>query len=1179
MREPGRVANGLSTITARLTAANDGYIASITGGMGTIDKNTGELRSTYDVLKDLSEAWGDLTSVERQELAEKVAGKTQRSLFTALMTNYKTAIDATSDALNSEGSAEKENEKRKESLQGKVQQLQSAWQSLSRDTINSEFVKSILDAGVALLKFADSDIGRTIITLTALIASVKLLTSGLNFAKTAILTNGQALFQYALILQGVPAAQAAASASSLGLAGSLKILTTALVTNPIFLAIAAFSALAIAISTVSQKAEEAREASKNLAETKQKEAEEAQGLLDTYEKLSKETDRSTEDNENLSKTIQELSEKYGISEDALKSEGEERDKAIKKIQSEIAERKKAAALASEAGIDWKKTNITGSKTEKEVVTSRDSVSIQDKLSKKYDLTADSVANLQKKLQGYITTLQNKNDKTKEEEKELNSLLGMYDKVSDSVNTYKEGYAQALQNYKDGIPITTEQANALYQLGEITDDEAIKIQAYNDYISQHTDLTEEQIEKLQEVTFETKSSSDALAEYTEQIDAADKAAQQYQSALDGNIESMINYGSNMDLLSTAQTELSNTGYITAETFKSLSDNNLLQYLDDVNGKLQVNTQAFVNSTDAIKENALANLQATTYEQIRSVVLEDLQQKEKDAGTEADNASSKLKNAGDSAVEMGKNMIAAAGNVATLNTQLAAIAGQEGYTASDDATKKIQNILESAKKTQSFIESWKPSSSKAATKSTKSKKSSSTSSKDTYKATIDNLYNYKNALENSKESVDKLKDAIKDTQNFNEQERSIRKVIDALNDEINKTNELKNAQTNQITDYINQLRQQGFEIDYNASNNELYVNNMQHLADFSGDTAKNLEKLIKKIQDLNDDNRDLDGTIRDLRSDVKDYYEQLEDFPEEKLKKFNELMKEFQQGRLDQIQNQIDDIQHEMENDPRIKQLEAQIDALENQNDELDKQKELEEKILAVEEAKEKLANQKKQRNIQLYTEESGWTWVADIDAIKDAQDDLKDAQDDLNDKIKQDQIDQLNAEKDALEKSYQDRIDALQNFLDEQNYQIDKANREGIQSFQDLQNELAKFGLDSEEYLGKASDWLNNYNKSLADLNNTVNNVLSSSTAATDGMIYSSAVQDRITQALSGLLPNTTSTGLSLNSVNYDKIGENKDNQSIYINNIELPNVKDVDDFVAALKELPRMASTQSTMRT
>lgn len=209
---------------------------------------------------------------------------------------------------------------------------------------------------------------------------------------------------------------------------------------------------------------------------------------------------------------------------------------------------------------------------------------------------------------------------------------------------------------------------------------------------------------------------------------------------------------------------------------------------------------------------------------------------------------------------------------------------------------------------------------------------------------------------------------------------------------------------------------------------------------------------------------------------------------------------------------------------------------------------------------------------------GFVWETDPDTIKDAADELKQAQDDLNDKIKQDQIDQLQAEKDALEKSYQDRIDALQNFLDEQNYQIDKANREGIKSFQDLQKEMAKYGLDSAEYLGKATNWLNNYNKSLATLNNTVNGILSSSSQATDGLIYSSAVQDRINQALSSIIPVTTQTGLKLNQIDYDKIKGNTDNQSIYINNIELPNVKDIDDFVEALKDLPRMATSQSTMR-
>ena len=206
------------------------------------------------------------------------------------------------------------------------------------------------------------------------------------------------------------------------------------------------------------------------------------------------------------------------------------------------------------------------------------------------------------------------------------------------------------------------------------------------------------------------------------------------------------------------------------------------------------------------------------------------------------------------------------------------------------------------------------------------------------------------------------------------------------------------------------------------------------------------------------------------------------------------------------------------------------------------------------------------------------WESDISAIQDAADELKDAQNELNDKIKQDQLDQLNAEKDALEKSYQDRIDALQNFLDDQNYLIDKANREGIQTFEELQKQMAKFGLDNAENLKKATDWLNNYNKSLGDLNQTVNGILSSSTIATDGLIYSSGTQDRINNALSSIIPNIdTSTGLTLSNLRTEAI--NKDTtSSIYINSIELPNVKDIDDFIKALKDLPRMASSQATTR-
>lgn len=48
--------------------------------MGTIDKNTGELRSTFDILQDLSKEWENLTSVEKQELTEVVARQDPKKL-------------------------------------------------------------------------------------------------------------------------------------------------------------------------------------------------------------------------------------------------------------------------------------------------------------------------------------------------------------------------------------------------------------------------------------------------------------------------------------------------------------------------------------------------------------------------------------------------------------------------------------------------------------------------------------------------------------------------------------------------------------------------------------------------------------------------------------------------------------------------------------------------------------------------------------------------------------------------------------------------------------------------------------------------------------------------------------------------------------------------------------------
>jgi len=966
----------LSTITARLTKKNDDYIASITGGMGTIDKNTGELRSTYDILQDLSKAWGHLTSVEKQELTQTVAGKTQRALFTALMQNFSSAVGATEAALHSEGSALTENTKRMNSLQGKTQQLQSAWQDFARNTIDNGMVKSILTLGTEILKFANTDMGRFILVIGTATTAIGLLKKALTAEHLLKFASGfnaltQAVAAGTVAFNIQSAAGGIFSASMYAGATAVEVFTKALLASPLFgVAVGGLAIYGIikAMNTL-------------VPQMKDLQAVTEQSTKD-YEDAKSKTEQVKNELDGINSQIDQLQKKGKLSVtdekdlDNLKNQKKELQDELVIAQKLEAAKKAAAAVDIQKQLDYKSQNpfdfFNVNETEK---------SIEDAKRLLKNAGNDIAKNLG-------------NDR-ENIKLETQDMITSYKELASEIAKQKQKMAKGGVVSEEDKKKLQEMENVYAQLGGHLSENAEKFKEWSDTLSgggKEAEKTKGLVDTLRQSIYDTigtteeatNDSKEALDTLSQSIQDAEDAADSWNDKLQNNIDQMKNYGDNMDILNTAQQELANSGSITAETFEKITQNNLLPYLDNVNGSLQVNTNAFLNSTEQIKANALANLEASTYEQIRAVVLDDLKGKEEQAGTAASNSATKLNNAGTEAQQMGAKMLAASGDVATLTAQLNQLNKAEGGSGevSTDVTAKVQNILSQANKTKAFIDSWKPSTSKSAVKSSGSgkksggsKKSSSskksTSSKDTYKATIDTLYNYKNALDNAKESVDKLQDALKNTDNLNEQEKYMRQLIDALNNEINKTNELKAAQTRQINDYINQLRAQGFAIDYNSSKNELYINNMQHLADFSGDTAKHLEKLINKTQDLNSDNRKLDGSVRDLTGNVKDYYKQLEDIPEKKLKKFNELMKDFQQNRLDQIQNQIDDIKHEMDNDPRLKQLEKQIEALENQNDEIDKQKELEEKLLAVEEAKEKLANANKQKNLQIYREGQGW----------------------------------------------------------------------------------------------------------------------------------------------------------------------------------------------------------------
>lgn len=182
-RNASKVANGLKTITLRLQGMDDEGETSLElmaqmevlfSKLGlSVYKTDGSLKNTYEILKDLAPVYKEATAAEKAYITETIAGKYQAQNAAAILNNFETALAATETALNSEGSALNENAKYIDSIEGKVNNLKSAFEELSQTLISSDFIKSVVDLGTTLLRIANSDGVKFITTMLGISLALK----------------------------------------------------------------------------------------------------------------------------------------------------------------------------------------------------------------------------------------------------------------------------------------------------------------------------------------------------------------------------------------------------------------------------------------------------------------------------------------------------------------------------------------------------------------------------------------------------------------------------------------------------------------------------------------------------------------------------------------------------------------------------------------------------------------------------------------------------------------------------------------------------------------------------------------------------------------------------------------------------------------------------------------------
>lgn len=113
-------------------------------------------KSTYQIMKELSEVWGSLSDVTQANVTEMLAGKRNANAVSAILNNFSVAESAMESAANSANVAWEENDEWLDSIQGRLNQLDASFQALSTDVLDSGLVKTVVSLATGLTKAADA---------------------------------------------------------------------------------------------------------------------------------------------------------------------------------------------------------------------------------------------------------------------------------------------------------------------------------------------------------------------------------------------------------------------------------------------------------------------------------------------------------------------------------------------------------------------------------------------------------------------------------------------------------------------------------------------------------------------------------------------------------------------------------------------------------------------------------------------------------------------------------------------------------------------------------------------------------------------------------------------------------------------------------------------------------------
>lgn len=592
-----------------------------------------------------------MTDVERQALGQTLAGKNQYRVLASVMSNFEHATEATTTALNSQGSAMEENTAYMESLEARTQLIQKDFQDLANHVINSQLVKSVLSLTHELLQLADTGLGRVLIQLTLL--------GGIGWGGTHLLKASKVFGAFkkdiiALIqpLLNYHAATVAAANGSQAAASALVFMKAQLIETLTILG--GFAAVGAVIFGLIKLFD---------------------ALTTTYEEQKEKLDKLNQEYEKLTGTGSELDT---LREKTGRLTTEERERLTVLEAQAAALKQQVDEQAKLTALQWRKDQIGGWMAQAEY--------------EEWERTGGATS---------LPTVENKTTQTLRELTEgYNNLQGQ---LEANVITTEEYYKE-LQLLISAHSDTAEKIKILQDLGiDLQDNEQGVIDLYTFIVTLLSNYSEAQ----QNANENVEEGQSALQLLVEQLNALKDAFSSLQSAYDDfNDDNKLSYSTITDI-SDKFSELGEEtldGYIDRLTDANLTSDELNSILSDMTialAETRIETMGLTQDDQRLVEMMLEEAGIANAAEIAAYLLRDAQvdltDATNDTTTATDNATGAINNFNNTPVDVSNkigqvdNLTSAFGRlqqmVVNAHRQINALSGKA--TLSDFADLSGQN----------------------------------------------------------------------------------------------------------------------------------------------------------------------------------------------------------------------------------------------------------------------------------------------------------------------------------------------------------------------------------------------------------------------------------------------------------------------------------------------------------